>query len=597
MSDKFCGGRDRLGDNLHPMSISRAPLLRFGAFEMDVRSGELRRGGVRVKLQRQPFKVLELLAVRAGDVVTRQEIERELWGDQTHVDFEGGLNYCIKQIRAVLEDDAAAPRFIETLPRRGYRLVTHVEKQDRASRNSHRPMLAILPFGNLTGQSDQDYFTDGLTEELIAQLGRLNAAQLGVIAFTTARQYKDTSKGIDEIGQELNVDFIVEGSVRRAGDRVRITAQLIRVSDQSHLWAEAYNHTLDDIISIQIDVAERVARSLAVGLLANHQAAMTRVATRDSAAYDAYLRGRYYWNLRTEEGFIKALGCFQSAIEKDPGYVAAYVGLADVYVIIGFYSGLPPRQASAEARRAIGKALELDGSSAEAHTSLAYAKLLYEWDFAGAETNFRQALDLNPNQVTGHYWYALFLAAMGRFDEAFQHIRDALEMDPLSLVINCHKGWILYFARRYDEGADQLRNTLDMEPNFSLARYFLGLVLAQGGKYEEAGVEFRKAKEVTDGHPASISGLAAAAALTGKRGEARRLLKKLEDLSGRRYVTPYYLALVHVALGNIDRAFECLEKAYEERSGYMTNLKNDPALDSLRSDPRFDALMRRVGLP
>src|SRR5262245_18350028 len=296
--------------------------LHFAGFEMDVESGELRKDGIRLKLQPQPFRVLGLLVSRAGRVLSRQEIERELWGDETHVDFEGGLNYCIRQIRTALGDDAESPRYIETLPKRGYRFLAPVE-----ARNGERPaarrraMLAVLPFGNLTGLSDQDYFSDGLTEELIAQLGRLNPEQLGVIAFTTARQYKNTTKGIDQIGEELGVSFIVEGSLRRAGDRVRITAQLIQVSDQSHLWAEAYNRTVEDIISIQIDVAERVARSLAVELLSGGGNALARSATRNSAAYEAYLKGRHYLNKRrTEEDFLTALRYFQQAVEKDPAY-------------------------------------------------------------------------------------------------------------------------------------------------------------------------------------------------------------------------------------------------------------------------------------
>jgi len=553
---------------------------------------------VRLKLPHQPFRVLEILTSRPGVVRTRVEIKHVLWGNETHVDFENGLNYCIKLIRAALEDDASAPRYIETLKRRGYRFVAPIEEQTRkVSPFRSRPMLAVLPFGNCTGDSNQDYFTDGMSEELIGQLGRLNPTQLGVIAFTTARQYRNTNKGIDQIGKELGVDYIVEGSVRRAGDRVRIMTQLIQVSDQSHLWAEAYNPSLTDIIGIQIDVAERVAQALAVELLASNKVAMARAATRNSSAYEAYLKGLYYFNRRTEEDFRKALQYFEEAIENDPAYVPAYTYLADVFAVIGLYSGLPPKLAQESAMRALRKALDLDRTFAEAHSSLAYVKLLFDWDFSGAEKSFRHALALNPNHATGHYWYALFLGAMGRTEEALGHIGDALHLDPRSLVIYCNRGWILYLARRYDEAASQLRNTIEMDRNFALAHYFLGRVLLQQMRVAEATAEFLKAKETSDNHPACISGLAVAAALEGDRAQARRLLKSLDNLGRRRYVTPYYAGVVHAALDNKSQALDCLERAFEDRSPFLTNIRMDPALDSLRREKRFVSLLRRVRLP
>jgi TolB-like protein/Tfp pilus assembly protein PilF len=570
-------------------------LIRFEKFEIDVRASELRRSGTRLKLQPQPLKVLALLASRAGELLTRQEIEQQIWGNQTHVDFEVGLNYCIKQIRAVLEDNAETPRFIETLPRRGYRFIAPVEKA-YATPQAARPMVVVLPLGNLTSDPGQEYFADGMTEELIAQLGRLNPSKLGVIAFTTAKQYRDTSKGIDQIGRELKVDFIIEGSVRRAGERVRITVQLIQASDQSHLWVEAYNRTMGDIISIQTDVAEHVARSLMVELLPNHHAEIERASASDTIAYEDYLKGRYYWNKRTEDGFTKALKYFQTAIEHAPGYAPAYAGLADVYQITGFYSSVPPKQAFVKAEVAIKKALEINPTFAEAYSSMAYGKLLYEWDFAGAEKAFQHSLDLNPNNVTGHYWYALFLAAMERFDEALAQIRLASELDPLSLVVKCHKGWILYFSRRYKEAIQQLLSTIEMDENFPLARYFLGLVYIQTGQFAEAAGQFSKARQITNGHPAALGGWAAAKAFLGDRTVAAETVKKLEQLSTKTYVTPYYMALTQLALGNKDETFRYLEKAYEERSAYMSNLKADPALDSLRSEPEFTRLVRRVGL-
>ena len=567
-------------------------------FELDVNAGEVRKAGARIKLQSQPFKVLALLASRAPQIVTRQEIEHEIWGDQTHVDFDLGLNYCIKQIRTALADDAGQPAYIETLPRRGYRFIASVQGEERGlpAAGGQRPMLAVLPFGNLTGDPGQEYFADGLTEELIAQLGRLNPKRLGVIAFTSARQYKDTSKGIDQIGRELKVHFILEGSVRRTKDRVRIAAQLIQVSDQTHLWAEAYNRTIDDIITIQTEVGERVANSLAVELLPEHQSALNPTSTRNSIAYDSYLRGRYYWNKRTEDDFWKSLKYFETAIEQDASYAPSYVGLADVYNVMAFHSGLAPAEARAKSRAALEKAISIDNRFAEAYASFAYAKLLYEWDFAGAEETFRHALELNPNQVPGHYWYALFLSAMKRPTEALAHIQTAMQLDPLSLVSNCHKGWVLYFARRYDDAIQQLLNTIEMDGNFALARYFLGLVYLRSGRFGDALTQFTKAKENSNGHPAALAGLSAAHAFLGTKKESRKILAALERLRSHRYVPPYYLALVHVSLGDAARALDWLEQAFEERSGYLSNMLADPALDSLRRDPRFINLMSRVGL-
>jgi TolB-like protein/Tfp pilus assembly protein PilF len=574
------------------MALSRKRLI-FGEYEIDPDACELRKSGALVRLQPQPFKLLALLAQHSGEVVTRQQIEKELWGDQVHVDFEGGLNYCIKQIRAALQDDASTPRYVETLPKQGYRFIARVQRQQR-SRPTGRIMMAVLPFGNLTGQADQEYFTDGMTEELIAQLSRLNPQRLAMIAFTSAKQYRDSAKSIDQIGRELNVDYIIEGSVRRAGNRVRIAVQLVEVSDQCHLWAEAYNRTVDDIITIQIDVAQRVARSLMVELLPDHRTEIARGTLVDPAAHDAYLRGRFYWNKRTEEALFKALKCFQTAIDRDPEYTQAYVGIADAYDIAAFYSTLRPNDAYQKSRAAITKALELDSAFAEAHTSFAYGKVLYEWDFKGAERDFKHALELNPNHVTGHYWYALFLAAMTRFDEALVQIGLALELDPLSMVVNSHKGWVLYFARRYDEAAVQLHSTLEMDDNFAVAWFFLGLVYMQKARYTDAAQYFGKARDASNDHPLAIAGLTCALARAGRKAAAQKVLSQLESTAKQRYVNPYYLALAYLGFNEVDRAFEYLEKACDDHSAYMSNIEADPVLDPLRNLPRFAALRSRV---
>lgn len=570
-------------------------MFRFGDFELDPDALELRRSGSLVRLQRQPFRLLLLLVRRAGEVLHRNAIEKEIWGDQIHVDFEGGLNFCIKQIRAALHDDAATPRFVETLPKQGYRFIASVQRQQR-SRADERIMLAVLPFDNLTGQADQEYFTDGMTEELITQLGRLNPQRLGVIAFTSAKQYKETSKSIDQIARELRVDYIIEGSVRRAGNRVRIAAQLVEAADQCYLWAEAYNRTLDDVITIQTDVAQRVAHSLMLELLPDHRAQMARDASGNSEAYEMYLKGRFYWNKRTEDAFMKALKYYQAAIDRDPEYAPAYAGIADVYEIAGFYSAIPPKEAYEKSRAAITKALEFAPGYADAHASIAYGKFLYEWDFDGAESAFRHALELNPNQVTGHSWYALCLAALRRFDEALAQIAFALELDPLSLVVNSHKGWVLYFARRYDDAIKQLLNAIEIDPNFAVAHFFIGLVYLKTENYADATRHFVKAKEASNEHPAAIAGWIAATARSGKKAEAKKILSELEQMAQRRYVIPYYLTLAYLGFGDNARALHWLERSCDDRSSYMPNIGADPALDLLRDSPRFEKLLRSVGV-
>jgi TolB-like protein/Tfp pilus assembly protein PilF len=564
------------------VSLYRTPLiLRFGAFEVDLKASELRCVGKLIKLQPQPFKVLAILADRAGEVVTREDIERQVWGNETHVDFNLSLNYCIKQIRSALEDDAEIPQFIETLPRRGYRFIAAVERRERSPRKA-RAMLAVLPFGNLTGDPEQEYFADGMTEELIGQLGRLRPDRLGVIAFTSARRYKNTPKGIDQIGSELGIDYII---------------QLIQVSDQTHLWAEAYNHTLDDIIIIQTDVAERVAASLALELLPASEKTRIPAATGDLVAYEAYLKGQFYWNKRNEEGLSRALRYFQITIERAPDYVPAHVGIADVYNISAYYSNLPPQQAYQRSQHSITTALRINPGCAEAHASLAYSKLLFEWDFEAAEAAFRHSLGLNPNHAPAHYWYALFLAAMARDEEALRQIGLALELDPLSLVTNTHKGWVLYFARSYDHAIEQLLSTIEMDESFLAAHYFLGLVYLQKQQYQEAATRFQRAATISNNHPATITGLARTLAMSGRRDDALRILGEVEESAVRRYVAPYYLAVSYLALGNRKRALQWLKKACEERSPYMSNLQRDPEFDGIRSDAAFMKLLRHAGFP
>jgi TolB-like protein/Tfp pilus assembly protein PilF len=572
-------------------------ILRFGVFEVDLRSGELRKHGLKIKLQEKPFQVLATLLEHPGNVITREELRRKLWSEDTFVDFEHSINIALNKLRAALSDSAKNPRFVETLARHGYRFIAPVDKRVQASPPSGKAMLAVLPFENLSNDPGQNYFSEGLTEEMITQLGRMHPRRLGVIARSTAMHYKGTEKRADQIGQELGVGYILEGSVRRTIDRVRITAQLIQVSDQTHLWAETYDRKLADVLDIQREVARRIAKSLAVELLPDQQKSLSRTSTRDSAAHEAYLRGHYFWNKRTEEGFQKAIGHFEQAIAKDPGYALAYTGLADCYETLGIYGGLPPGETAHRAKAAANRALEIDDRLAEPHTSLAFANLLFDWDWAAAEREFKQALDLNPNYVTGHHWYGLFLALMGRFDEAFAQMRNALVLDPLSLVLNSHVGWFLYYARRYDEAISQLCKTAEMDQSFPVTNYLLGLAYLQKEKINEAIAEFHKGDQLSNSHPAALSGLGQAHGLAGRKTEGLQYLERLRAVSKTRYVSQYFMACVWIGLGDKAQAFDCLEKAFQERSSWMAHLKVDPVVDGLRSDPRFKSLIERVGLP
>jgi TolB-like protein/Flp pilus assembly protein TadD len=457
--------------------------------------------------------------------------------------------------------------------------------------------LVVLPFENLSANADQDYFSDGLTEEMISQLGRIEPARLAVVARTTAMHYKGTAKRIDQIARELGADYVLEGSVRRVGDRVRISAQLIEAAGQTHLWSQDYDRTAADVLEIQRDVAQQIAGALEIELLPAQQSALGSASTSNSAAYDAYLYGRYYWNRRTEEGFKKGMGYFQRAVEQDPGYAQAYAGLAECYVTLGWYGAFPSGEAYQATTAAANKALELDERMADAHSSLGYVKLLHNWDWADIEKEHLRALELDPNSVTGRHWYGLFLSAMGRSEEAVSQMRRALELDPLSLVVNTHLGWVHYLGRRFEPAIEHLEKARELDPNFPVGRYFLGLAYAQKGCLKEAIRELETSRTMTAGHPGWVATLGHIYGLAGKKAESRKCLRELEDMAKQRYVNAYFPAFTCAGLGETSRSLDWLEKAYEERSGWLVYLNVEPGLDGLRSSPRFAQLVRRVGLP
>ncbi len=454
-------------------------------------------------------------------------------------------------------------------------------------------MLAVLPFENLSGDPTQEYLSDGLTEEMITQLGRMQPERLGVIARTSAMAYKGTRKSAADVARELKVDYILEGSLRRSGHRVRVSAQLIEARDQTHLWAENYDRELRDVLAVQGEIASAIAREIDLKLSPQQRARLTRAVKAE--AYEAYLKGRYCWNQRTPEGLKTGIDLFREAVGRDPTYALAWAGLADCYMLLPAYLVEPAQEAFPRGKQAAAKALELDPSLGEPHISLAYAQFRYDWNWSQAETEFRQGLSLIPNYATGHDWYAEYLAMMGRWDESSAEVQRAAELDPLSRSIRADEGWFLYLGRRPDAAIHRLRQVLEQEPGFAIAHFYLGEAYAQKGLHDEAIAEFRRARELGAGGIAAV-GLIHSYALTGRRSEALAELARLEEARGGVYTSPTRLAMIQAALGDKRRALDLLERAWRDHDDRIVCLKVHPFLDPLRGEPRFEDLMRRLAL-
>lgn len=455
--------------------------------------------------------------------------------------------------------------------------------------------LAVLPLENLSRDPDQEYFADGMTDAVITDLAKIGA--LRVISRTSVMRYKRTQKTIPEIAKELNVDAIVEGSIERSENRVRITAQLIRATTEQHLWAEAYDRDLHDVLRVQEEIAKSIAQGIQVKLTPQEQALLTKNRPVDPEVYELYLKGRYFWNKRTQESTQKAIGLFHQAMEKDPSYAPAHSGLADCYILYGIsfdVGSLSPAEAMPQAKAAAEQSVRLDDTLADGHNSLAYVKLLYDWDWRGSEAEFKHALELNPGYASGHHWYAHFLLASGRFDEALAESHRALNLDQLSPILNVHLGWHYIYTRQYDLALGALHKALELEPNYSLANWYLGWTLEQQGKYREALEAMNKAQEHLKSNTALAADIAHVYAMSGDREAALRILDQLNETSRRTYVNPFEIALIYVALGRKNEALDWLDKAYAARSDLLIYLNADPRLDGIRSEPRFVDLARRV---
>jgi len=621
-------------------------IYRFDRFELNTGEGELRSNGSHIRLQEKPLRLLSTLLENPHQMVSREELRRRMWPADTYVDFERGINVAMVKVRDALGDSAENPKFIETVAKKGYRFLvpvdvvarpvgppgatvdTDAEKQRTINTESwvpffarHRWMwaalsvgilsvlglgiftvrlqsahraqiqsLAVLPLRNLSADPNQEYFADGVTEDLITNLAQ--SLPVRVISRTSVMRYKQTTEPISQIAKELGADVIIEGAVARDGNRVTVTVQLINAVEDRHLWAQKYDRRLGDLLDIEAELAKQITSQIGATLSEKSKFRRAKASAVDPRVYDLYLKGRYFWNKRTDDGMQKASEYFQQAVSLDPNYAPAYVGLADCY-LFGEPPTDPPKILGLRAKAMANKALELDESLGEAHASLGLIAQNLEWDWAEAGNQLQRAIQLNPNYATAHQWYAEDLTLSGKFDEALEQMKIARELDPLSLAIVKDSGEIYYAARKYDLAIEYFRKALEMDPSFLSARRFLALAYIQKGEFSTAIAELRKATE-QETTPDGLAALGFAYALGGRRQDAQKVLSDLKRISQTRYTSPRDYALIYAGLGDKDRAFAWLDKGYRE-GAVLVELKVDPSWDSLRDDPRFADLMKRMG--
>ncbi len=465
---------------------------------------------------------------------------------------------------------------------------------EKRSSSVEKRRIAILPMSNISPDKADEYFADGMTEELISTVSKI--ASFRVIARTSVIRYKNTTRTIAEIGRELGVGTLVEGSVRKAGNKLRISVQLVDARSEERKWSKEYDREIQDVFQIQTDIAKKIADALRVNILKQEKNAIEKEATKVPEAYSLYLNGRYNSNQRTEQGLKKAIGYFQQALQKDPRYALAHTGLADAYSLLAWFEFLSPNEAFPKARANAEEALEIDENLAEAHSSLGLILFQYERNWSGAEREFRRAIELNSNYPPAHQFYADYLKALGRFDEAFSEMRLAQELDPLSLAINTGIGHVLYLSRQYDRAIEQYRKAVRMDPTFVQARLWFGRPYLQKGMYKEAIEELQEAVKLSSESNMSLAVLGHAYASAANTRDALKIMEKLLARSKEHYVPAYWVALVYIGLGNKDKAFDWLERAYEDRSSWLVWMKVEPRFDSLVSDPRFTSLLERMGL-
>jgi TolB-like protein/Flp pilus assembly protein TadD len=572
--------------------------IQLGQFVLDVNRYELTCAGKPVRMERIPMDLLILLARENGRLVSRDEIIERLWGKDIFFDTDNSINTAIRKIRRALGEDPEKPRYIETVQGKGYRFKSRTDPatgitSPHGEVERPRIMLAVLPFENLSGDAGQEYFSDGLTEETIMRFGKISPQRLGVIARTSSMAYKRTDKSICQIGQELGVDYVLEGSVRRETDRVRVTAQLIRVRDQIHLWAENFDRPSQSILDIHGEVGAAIAAHVQLELTPEGERQLRSQRPVNREAYDHYLRGRYHWARLTPSELLKAAEYFRKATQCDPEYALAYSGLADT-LSAALTSEIPPNDVFPEAKAAITRALALDPESAEAHNADATIKLWFDWDFEGAEAATRKAISLNSNYSLAHLYLAHVLSNLGRHDEALATIQQAKVLDPLSLITNTMHGQFLYHAGQLEASIEQFRATLDMEWRFWIAHICLAKAREQQGMYSEALAACDAAWEFSGGNSEALSLAGYVHAVSGETAKAKAKIQELLEQNAKRYVPPYSVALVFAGLGDTQSALRWLEQAFEDRDAHMPFLL-DHKWNGLRSNDQFRQLLSRVG--
>jgi TolB-like protein/DNA-binding winged helix-turn-helix (wHTH) protein/Flp pilus assembly protein TadD len=656
------------------MSVQSRKLIRFGLFELDVRAGELRKQGTRIKLQPQPLQVLNLLLEHPGELVTREELRQAIWPAETFVDFDLGVDSAVYKLRQALCDSVENSRFVETLPRRGYRFIAPVSEvaatpASRVTLGAPRPedtsagtlpqaaapvatpvlndahqrgvwlgaalivslaallaaapwrrpratvataapamallplqsgqppgpvsSIAILPFRPLNQNLRDEYLELGIADTLITRLSR--TGQIVIRPTSAVRKFTDVAQDPIAAGRELKVESVLDGSLQKLGTRIRVNVRLVRVSDGRSLWASQFDEQFSDIFAVEDSISEKIENVLALQLSGDELKHLARHNTQNVRAYDEYLKGRYHFDQRTHEGLRESIPYFRSAIQLDPKYATAHAALALSYSLLARRGGLDPRLANSVARQAAEKAVQIDGELAEAHEAQALVKSDFDWDWSEADVAYKRSIQLNPADPEVHHQYSHFLTAMGRTKDSLTQSKEALELIPLDLVMNAHLGWHYVMARQYDQAVQQCKKSLDMGDNY-WGHYYLGQAYEQKRLFDNAIREFQAARRLSQDSTEATAALGYAYAVSGRKDEARTLLAELDNLAKRRYVSLGYKAFIYAGLGDNEHAMQWLESAYRERPGWIVYLNVDPRFDRLRSDPRFQQLVRRVGL-
>ena len=566
----------------------------FGPFRLDAKERLLLHDGEFVPLSPKAFDMLLALVENSGHLLEKNELMHRLWPD-TFIE-EGSLAQNISLLRKAL-GESESQKFIETVPRRGYRFVASVRELKKPEQIADRTIksIAVLPFKSLGVDGDDEYLGIGIAETLTTRLSSLKL--LTVRPTSAVLKYASTEKETVVAGQELEVDTVLEGSIRRLGERVRVTARLVSVSDGSVLWADKFDDSFTDIFKVEDSISGKVAEALALKLSGEEQKRLTKRYTDNAEAYQLYLKGRYFWNKRTEDGFNRGIAQFKQAVGKDSNYALAYSGLADSYIGLTFYNFAAPNETMPKAKEAAMNALAIDNALAEAHTSLAHVLMNYDWNWSEAEKEFKLGIELNPDYATAHQWYAIhYLTATGRPEEALQEMKRALELEPTSLVMNTFMGATFYFAGRFDEAIEQCRRTIEMDPNFAAAHWHLGLAYEQKGLFDDAIAEFQRASTLSGGSPLMKASLGHAYAKANRKDEATMILDELKELSKQRYVSSYEKAAIYVALGDNEQAFQLLERAYKEHCFHLVYLKVWPQFGVVSAQQKFQDLVQRIGL-